>query len=926
VNLAPFIIAGLVTGSVYGLAAVGLVLTYKTSGIFNFAYGALATVAAYAFYSLYVQHGVPLYVALLISSVVLGVALGFAFEPFARRLGHTALALQVAATVGIVLIVESSATIIYGPDTLTFPQWLPVNTVLIFGAHVEIGQLIIFAVSFVATALLYSFLRLTRLGKALRAVVDNDELIDLVGRNPRHLRRIAWIVGCFFAALSGLLLAPTLQLNPSVLTLLVIQAFGAAALGKFTSLPIAWVGGLAIGVGASLITEFVPTTTAVLGGLAASLPFIVLFGASFFFREGFSLSRFRTRPQGQQELAPVAGGRKRKGPRLAIIVVVAVFFLAIPTFAGARISSWSLAVTYIILFLSLGLLVKGSGLVSLCAVTFAAIGAAAFSQIGMHLGFPWLPTLLLAGCVAVPIGAILAVPAMRIGGVFLALATLGFGLLVQSMFYESSLMFGSNDGGIPVPMPSIDILGISGTKAFYYVVLLIAVVTMLFMFWIRRGRLGHLMRAIGEQPVTLVASGARVEVTHVLIFCISAYIGAVAGALNAMTAGFVNGLSFDPTMSLTLLTLVVITVGSEPWYAIFAGLGIALIPAYVNSTDTAYYLQLIFGLSAVGMAVFHGKLRPPAVLTRLLARRSGSAVAVSQIEQGQGVPPLAEYTQPETAGGEVVRLVTLSGETLRLEDVSVRFGGLVALDKVSLAVDPGQIIGLVGANGAGKSTLINACSGFVRVSSGHVVFGDHDVTRSDASARARLGLGRTFQHVQLCDSLTVADNVRIGPEARNAGRYPWAHAFASPSKRRAEQTATLDALELCGLVGKADVLAGHLSTGERRLVEVARSIAAGFNTLLLDEPFAGLGAEQVETLKAILHVLTKDRHLGLLLIEHDMSIIMSLCDYIYVLDFGRLLFSGSPDEVKASRAVQTAYMGDEFQLMVEDGLEALETT
>lgn len=194
-DILPFIIIGIATGAVYGLAGVGLVLTYKTSGIFNFAHGALATVAAFAFYYLHVQENMAWPLAAVISVVILGVALGLGFEVLARGLSRTTLALRIAATVGIMLFVIAIFTIMYGANARTYPQFLPTTTFRVVGVNVGYDQVIITLISLIATAALYVFFRAARLGKAMRAVVDDPDLLDVAGTSPRTVRRWAWIIG-----------------------------------------------------------------------------------------------------------------------------------------------------------------------------------------------------------------------------------------------------------------------------------------------------------------------------------------------------------------------------------------------------------------------------------------------------------------------------------------------------------------------------------------------------------------------------------------------------------------------------------------------------------------------------------------------------------------------------------------------------------
>jgi ABC-type branched-subunit amino acid transport system ATPase component/branched-subunit amino acid ABC-type transport system permease component len=885
----PFIISGLVSGSVYGLIGVGLVLTYRTSGVFNFAHGALATVAAYVYYFLHVQHGVDVPIALIISIVVLSPAMGFGFERLGNALAGSSLSYQVSATVGLLLVVESLGALFYGENPLQIAPFLPTSTFRVLGAEVTYSQLIIFVISAIAAGGLYTYLKRSRMGKAMQAVVDNPELLSLAGTNPTRVRRVAWTVSCFLVTLSGLLLVPDVGLAPTNLTLLVIQGFGAAALGAFTNIYGAWVGGLVIGVVAALITKYV-SSTSILGGLAASIPFIAVFLTILV------LPRRRLVNRGVARARSIGSTWKMPGPlQLGAGVVVLVVLCLVPGFAGFRLTGWTISLVYVMILLSLGILVRTSGQVSLCHVTFAAIGVVAFSKLTNDVGLPWFPALVVAGLVAVPIGALLAVPAIRLAGVYLAVATFGFGLLVQNMFYQTNVMFGPTSLGVLVPAPSIPSLHMDPGKLMYYVVLLGVVIVSLFTVFVTRSRLGRLLRGVSDAPVGLAALGTNVTVTRVLVFCLSAFFTAIAGGLLGAVQSQASGLSYDPTMSLTFLVLIVITVGSEPWYALIAAAGLGIVPTYISGGNVTYYLQLIFGVFAVLIAVSSPPQLPAAV--RQALERAGDALRPRRrrpTREVQGLP----------------RAIT-RGRTLEIEDVRVSFGGLVAVDSVSLTAPPGRITGLIGPNGAGKTTTFNACTGLVRPDTGRVRVGDTDISRFSPSRRARAGVGRTFQQMQLFDTLTVHDNVMIGCEAALAGASPITQLASLPGQGATIERATRDALSLCELDGLADTPAGDLSTGERRLVELARCFAGRYDVVLLDEPSSGLDREETKRMGEILRRVIEQRGLGILLVEHDMSLVMELCSHIYVMDFGMLIFAGSPSEVRASEVVQAAYLGSE---------------
>ncbi|HVW34358.1 MAG TPA: ABC transporter ATP-binding protein [Acidimicrobiia bacterium] len=251
----------------------------------------------------------------------------------------------------------------------------------------------------------------------------------------------------------------------------------------------------------------------------------------------------------------------------------------------------------------------------------------------------------------------------------------------------------------------------------------------------------------------------------------------------------------------------------------------------------------------------------------------------------------------------------LADAGLHLDGVTVRFGGAIAVDGLSMDAPMGRITGLIGPNGAGKTTTFNVISGLLRPSTGCVAIGGADVTRSAPHHRARLGVGRTFQRMELFDSLSVERNVALGREAVTAGSAPLRHLVCTGRRRSEVAAATAEALQLCGIETIADQPVGSLSTGQRRIVELARAAAGGFRLLLMDEPSSGLDSEETAVFGGILSSLVAERGIGILLVEHDMELVMSICDYIYVLDFGVRIFDGAPGAVASSPVVQAAYLG-----------------
>jgi ABC-type branched-subunit amino acid transport system ATPase component/branched-subunit amino acid ABC-type transport system permease component len=891
--LMPFIVAGLTTGSIFALAGVGLVLTYKTSGIFNFAHGALATVSAFSFYFLHVQHGLAWPIAALVCVFVEGPIVGLLLELIARRLASVTLATKVLATVGVLLTAQGGIDILFppGPDR-EVPQFLPQKTVSLFGTPVETYRFVIFGFGLLAVIVLTAYLRYSRTGVSMRAVVDNPLLLDVMGTSPVRVRRLAWLIGSGTASASGVLLAPLLPLDATTVTFLVVTAFGAAAIGAFTNLPLTYLGGLAIGVGQALLQRYFVSSTGLTAGLASALPFLVLFVLLLV------APRLRTPSSAGlltriQHLPWKPPGAVRVAGALMLLAVLAVA----PQFAGLHIDDWTRFLAYIVLFLSLGLLVRMSGQVSLAHVSFMAIGAAAFSHIAVDHHWPWLLALLAAAVIAAPVGAVLAIPAIRFPGLYLALATLGFGLLLQNMFYGESYFFGNFGVGLTIPRPQLSWLDLSSDTGYYYMVLAVVILATILVFAVERSRLGRLLRAMADSPAGVASCGTSINVSRVLVFCLSASLAAVAGVLDGGVLGVVGGDNYQPITSLQLFALIVLTFGDAPWYAVMAAFGQVLAPAYISTSPTVgYVLTLLFGVGAIAHSVTSGSARQfPAFARRALDRLA--------LRRNTGLTPTASVSV-------IPRRYPVDG-VLSIENVAVSYGGLKAVDGVSLEAKAGKITGLIGPNGAGKTTTFNACTGIVRPNSGTVRLDGRSINREAPSSRARRGLGRTFQQMELFDSLTVRQNVAMGAEGHFAGWNPVDHVITRPAQRQEIQRYTADALTLCALTSLADQRVGSLSTGQRRLVELARCVAGPFHLLLLDEPSSGLDRVETERFGDIVRRVVDERHIGVLLIEHDMELVNRLCDRIHVLDFGKPIFAGTVPEVRSSALVRSAYLGDD---------------
>ena len=590
-DFVPFIVFGITAGSIYGLAAMGLVLTYKTSGVFNFGHGAIGAASAFVFHSCRVTYHLPWGVAAVVAVGVFGLAVGLIMERLAVGLDGVPTSYKIVATVGLLLAIRSILVFAYGSQSLGFNPFLPQGTAFtVSTVRVTYDNLIVLALGAGSAIALFVLFRSTRLGRAMRAVVDDPALLDMTGEPPTRVRRAAWVIGCCFAAASGVLFASVQgQLDATLLSLLVVQAFGAAAIGAFSSLPVAYLGGLGVGLLQAIVSKAIASHPG-LQGLDINMPFLVLLVVLLV------LPRRRL-----VELGQAAKPRSLQGQPLvpavrhALLAGAAVAALAVPLVVGAKLPVWTNAATQVILFLALGLLVRTSGQISLCHVGLAAVGAAAFGH-ALAAGLPWGLAVLVGGLLTVPVGALIAIPAIRLSGLYLGLATLGFGILLSNFFYTKGVMFGKG-GSLATRRPSL--LHFEGDRGFYYLVLIVVGLAIGLVVLVERSRLGRLLRALGDSPTALATGGLSVNTARVLAFSISAFLAGVAGAVFSCQFGSVNGDSFPYLQSLVLLAVLAISGRATVASAVTATLLLNVGPGYIDNADVSTLLQVGFGLAAI---------------------------------------------------------------------------------------------------------------------------------------------------------------------------------------------------------------------------------------------------------------------------------------------------------------------------------------
>lgn len=592
-ELVTFVVLGLATGSIYGLAGMGLTLTYTTSGVLNFGHGAIAALGGYVFVQLHQSADVPWPLALAATAAGVGLICGMTLEALTRRLLVSPLYLQIAATVGVLLAVVGGLTVVFGSDARFVADFLPNGTVAVGDARVGVDRLIFILLGAGSALGLAACVRYSRVGRRMRAVVDDPVLLEQCGTSSTSVRRRAWAIGAAVSAACGALLTPTLGLDPVLLTLVVLQSLGAAALGRFASLGWTYGGGLAIGVAAALATWWLGGDP-VLGSVPAAVPLIV-----------FALVVAFRPPAGPPRSAPALLRRVRL-PSLARrrtwATAAATVALAVPWLVGARLPAFTNAAAFVVIFVSLALVINQSGQVSLGHGALCAVGAAVLSHTAGEGGIPWVPALVLAAVVSAAVGIVVSLLFARVPGVAVALGTLAFVLVMERLAYASSVMFGT--AGIrEVWRPG----GPFGSdRGYYYVVVGCAALAIATARRVRQGRFGRLSRAMGDDPELLSALGASVSTTRAAVFGLSGALAGTGGALAAAGAQSVSGNAFGTLPSLVWLAVLVIGGTNVTAAPVRAALGLAIAPVYLAPVIRDQQV-LWFGALAVVAAVVQSR-------------------------------------------------------------------------------------------------------------------------------------------------------------------------------------------------------------------------------------------------------------------------------------------------------------------------------
>ncbi|MFI8827945.1 ATP-binding cassette domain-containing protein [Streptomyces sp. NPDC053431] len=977
-------LAGLAIGSAAALTGIGLIVTYRATGVLNLAHGAIAMICAYVVRHLVVEWGWPLPLGALVTLLVVAPAIGLlldrvVFRPLA--LAGAGAAQTLVASIGVFVLLVGTAALIWGGDARA-------DAPVLLGDDPWAQLAVVVALA----CLVGAVTRWTRFGRELRAVVDNRPLAVLSGIPADRVSAAGWAFGSFTAGLTGVLIAPYVRLDPYGMPLLVVEVIAVAVLARMRSLPVAIGSALALGVAQAQLTRLHPP------GWAGEL--VQAAGANLFVL-ALLVAALVLPGVGTDDTLPSPGA----APRVPapVWLLTALLFLLPLALAGEDLTTAVQIPALAVILLSLVVVSGRGGQIALGQAAYAGLGAL-FTALLAAAGLPELPALGLAVVCVAPLGLLTGWPAIRRHGLALALATLAVGVAVSRFVFAQPYA----TAGVTLQRPP----GLDRDRPYYAVELAVLTCCLLLVAALRRGRAGRELAALRDHERGAEAAGVRVAGLKLLVFVLGAALAALGGGLLGMGVRAFDPDAFDPVRGL-LWFAAVLTLGADTLLTPLAAA--ALLVALDAGTHAGVAVALI-GL----LATLTGRIPP--LLTTLLPRthppeagRSGhrtkpatptpppppgaagpathpkarlphpdeprpaavlgptadrphpdqptttvvvggptdnrlhpdepptaDGAAAPRGEPADTAPP-PQAAQPGTPGPAEDRPVPhrprpadtptpLTGEppdttpparaaragpppgpagglgpaprrpeaahtaapdvgrpaerrapapTLTAHRLTHTYpGGLTALDRVDLVLRAGTVTAVVGPNGAGKSTLFDCLAGTLRPTAGRVTLGGVDITARPAHARHRLGIARTFQQLAVFPSLTVEENVRVG--ARDARAEP------------VEQ-----ALRLFGLAGAERYrTAAGLPTGMLRRVELARALASTPHTLLLDEPAAGLDADETAALARTLSALAADG-LTVLVVEHDPDLVAGIADTVHTMEGGRIV-SRAPEPAASS--------------------------
>jgi len=699
------------------------------------------------------------------------------------------------------------------------------------------------------------------------------------------------MIGGAVAGMAGILISPLTPLTPITYTLFVVPALAAAVVGGFQNLLPTVAAGIAIGMLQSeAITLSGQHSWMPKSGAPELVPLVVILIALLLTASAMPM-------RGALVRLPIGRAPRPRSLTLPTIVGSLVGVVALVATHGSARAAVIGSLIAAVIGLSLVVVTGFAGQVSLAQLALAGVGAFTLSGLTQSWGVPFPFAPLLAALASTVVGVVIGLPALRLRGLTLGIATLALAYGISAAWFRNTQIVSSSGARVTQPkLFGLD-LSVGIGRAFPRIefgllCLAVLVITALAVARLRVSALGSAMLAVRSNERSAAGIGVNVVRVKILSFAIASFIAGIGGSLLAYRRSVVTYDSFATFGGLTLLaTAYLAGITSVSGGVIAGGLATGGIVYFGldRGGNLGDWFEIINGVALIAMVIAN----PEGIAN--LGHRLADQLARVRSGRAKPEPVVAAAPAAATAAEPSVRRNdrAAGGAVLEVAGLTVVYGGVVAVSDVSLAVEPGKVVGLIGPNGAGKTSVIDAITGFA-AAKGTVHLLGEPVEHLATHTRVHRGLARTFQAVELYDDLSVEENIR---------------AALSAVPRDQRRTATTKVLELVGIAELRDRSAGELSQGQRQLVSIARASAVNPSVLLLDEPAAGLDTGESKWLGERIRNIASTG-VGVLLVDHDVALVLGVCDYIYVLNLGRVIAQGTPAEVRSDRGVAEAYFGD----------------